>query len=122
MKKECDKCGIIFFTSPYDLNLVDYVNKFVPAYKIGSGDITYLEIIKKISKKNKPVIFIEIAPYLYPEFGYNCHDLIKFLEKLNYKFLEENLKEVSNMNVDFISLGDLTKNIKAIDFSLNFIK
>ena len=35
---------------------------------------------------------------------------------------EAHLKEVSNMNVDFISLGDLTKNIKAIDFSLNFIK
>ena len=35
---------------------------------------------------------------------------------------ESHLKEVSNMNVDFISLGDLTKNIKAIDFSLNFIK
>ncbi len=35
---------------------------------------------------------------------------------------ESHLIEVSNMNVDFISLGDLTKNIKAIDFSLNFIK
>ena len=35
---------------------------------------------------------------------------------------ESHLKEVSNMNVDFISLGDLTKNIKAIDFSLNFIR
>ena len=35
---------------------------------------------------------------------------------------ESYLKDVSNMNVDFISLGDLTKNIKAIDFSLNFIK
>ena len=35
---------------------------------------------------------------------------------------ESHLKEVSNMNVDFISLGDLTKNVKAIDFSLNFIK
>ena len=56
LKKECDKCGIIFFTSPYDLELVDYVNKYVPAYKIGSGDITYLEIIKKIATKKKPVI------------------------------------------------------------------
>ena len=35
---------------------------------------------------------------------------------------ESHLEEVSNMNVDFISLGDLTKNIKAVDFSLNFIK
>ena len=28
----------------------------MPAYKIGSGDITYLEIIKKIATKKKPVI------------------------------------------------------------------
>ena len=64
LKKECDKCGIIFFTSPYDLDLVDYVNKYVPAYKIGSGDITYLEIIKKIAKKNKPVILASGASTL----------------------------------------------------------
>ena len=51
LKKECDKCGIIFFTSPYDLSLVDYVNKFVPAFKIGSGDITYLENNKENIKK-----------------------------------------------------------------------
>lgn len=56
LKKACDECGIIFFTSPYDLDLVDYVNKYVPAYKIGSGDITYLEIIEKIASKKKPVI------------------------------------------------------------------
>jgi len=56
LKKACDDCGIIFFTSPYDLDLVDYVNKYVPAYKIGSGDITYLEIIEKIASKKKPVI------------------------------------------------------------------
>ena len=56
LKKACDECGIVFFTSPYDLDLVDYVNKYVPAYKIGSGDITYLEIIEKIASKKKPVI------------------------------------------------------------------
>ena len=32
------------------------VNKYVSAYKIGSGDITWIEIIKQIAKKNKPVI------------------------------------------------------------------
>ena len=64
LKKECDKCGIIFFTSPYDLDLVDHVDKYVPAYKIGSGDITYLEIINKIAKKNKPVILASGASTL----------------------------------------------------------
>ena len=51
LKEECDKCGIIFFTSPYDLKIIDYIDKFIPAYKIGSGDITYLEIIKKLHRK-----------------------------------------------------------------------
>ena len=48
-------------------------------------------------KKNKPVIFIEIAPYLYPEFGYSCQELIRFIQKLEYKFLDENIKEVKSI-------------------------
>ena len=54
LKEECDKCGIIFFTSPYDLEIIDIIDKLIPAYKIGSGDITYIDIIKKIASKNKP--------------------------------------------------------------------
>tara|TARA_B100000989_G_scaffold298858_1_gene290525 strand:- start:4706 stop:5773 length:1068 start_codon:yes stop_codon:yes gene_type:complete len=56
LAKECKKYKIDFMTSPYDLNYVDQVDKFISAYKIGSGDITWHEIIKKISKKNKPLI------------------------------------------------------------------
>ncbi|MDC2978515.1 N-acetylneuraminate synthase family protein [Pelagibacteraceae bacterium] len=55
LKNECKKANIIFFTSPYSLKIVDEINKFVSVYKIGSGDITWLEIIERISKKNKPV-------------------------------------------------------------------
>ena len=51
--KECKKVGIDFFTSPYSFKLVNHVDKYIPAYKIGSGDITYTEIIKFISKKKK---------------------------------------------------------------------
>lgn len=53
---ECKKINIDFFTSPYSIELVDHVDRFVSAYKIGSGDITYSEIIEYISKKKKPVI------------------------------------------------------------------
>jgi N-acetylneuraminate synthase len=56
LKKECIKNNIDFLTSPYDLDYVDKVNEYISAYKIGSGDITWIEIIKKISKKKKPVI------------------------------------------------------------------
>jgi N-acetylneuraminate synthase len=56
LKRECDKNKIDFLTSPYDLDYVDKVEKYICAYKIGSGDITWLEILKKISKKKLPVI------------------------------------------------------------------
>ncbi len=50
------KSKIDFFTAPYSENYIDYLNKFVCAFKIGSGDITYIQEIKKIAKKNKPTI------------------------------------------------------------------
>ena len=56
LKEACDRAGITFFTSPYALDLVDAIDSYVPAYKIGSGDITWLEIIEHIAKKNKPYI------------------------------------------------------------------
>ena len=56
LKKECKKVGIDFFTSPYSFDLVDHVDNYVPAYKVGSGDITWLEIVKYIASKNKPYI------------------------------------------------------------------
>lgn len=56
LKETCDKAGICFFTSPYDKALVDHIDPYVPAFKIGSGDITWLEIIEHIASKNKPYI------------------------------------------------------------------
>lgn len=56
LKKTCDDANIAFFTSPYSKELVDHVDPYVPAYKIGSGDITWIEILDYISMKNKPVI------------------------------------------------------------------
>ena len=51
LKVECDAVGITFFSSPYDFGAVDSLDSFVPAYKIGSGDIDWLEEIEYIAKK-----------------------------------------------------------------------
>ena len=56
LKKTCDKAGITFLTSPYSYELVDKVDDYLNAYKIGSGDITWLGIIDHIASKDKPVI------------------------------------------------------------------
>jgi len=56
LKETCDKAGITFFTSAYAFDLIDEVDPYVPAYKIGSGDITWTEIVEYIAKKGKPYI------------------------------------------------------------------
>lgn len=56
LKEQCDRVGIDYFSSPYDFESVDMLDPFVPANKIGSGDITWLEILEYIARKGKPVI------------------------------------------------------------------
>jgi len=102
--KTCKKFKIDFFTSPYDLDYVDNLNKYLCAYKIGSGDITWLEVIKKISKKNKPVMIATGASDLRDvERAYRL--ISKFNKKIilmqcntNYTGDKKNLKFV-NLNV-----------------------
>jgi len=54
LQETCVKAGITFFTSPYSFDLVDMIDAWVPAYKIGSGDITWIDIIRHIAGKQKP--------------------------------------------------------------------
>lgn len=56
LKKECDSAGIDYFSSPYDFQSVDHIDPFVDLYKIGSGDITWIEMIEYIARKGKPVL------------------------------------------------------------------
>jgi len=56
LKEACDKAGIHYFSSPYDFGAVDMLYAYVPAYKIGSGDIDWLEMLAYIARKGKPVM------------------------------------------------------------------
>ena len=56
LKEECDRAGIDYFSSPYDFDAIDMLDPYVPAYKIGSGDITWIEIIERMARYGKPVI------------------------------------------------------------------
>lgn len=53
---EAEKAEIDFLTSPYSYKLADQVDAYVPAFKIGSGDLTWLEYIEYVSRKKKPII------------------------------------------------------------------
>jgi sialic acid synthase SpsE len=56
LRDSCDKAGVAFFTSPYSKEIVDKVDPYMAAYKIGSGDITWIEMVRYIAEKQKPYI------------------------------------------------------------------
>ena len=57
VKEHCNNIGIHFSTSPYDFEAVDLCMELdLPFIKIGSGEITWLEMIEKIASKHKPIV------------------------------------------------------------------
>ena len=53
--KTASEAKIDFMTTPYDTDAVDELDSYLPAYKIGSGDITWIEFIEYVAKRNKPL-------------------------------------------------------------------
>jgi sialic acid synthase SpsE len=52
----CKEVGIEFLSTPYDLEAVDHLDPYVSAFKIGSGDITYHDLIQHVVSKGKPIL------------------------------------------------------------------
>jgi sialic acid synthase SpsE len=104
LKETCQEAGIDFFTTPYSLELADAMDKFVPAYKIGSGDITWIELIEHIASKGKPYILATGASTLDDvvravEAGWNINQELCLMQcNTNYTGDIENLKYI-NLNV-----------------------
>ncbi|MHB8856614.1 MAG: N-acetylneuraminate synthase family protein [Bellilinea sp.] len=56
LKAVCDQEGIDYFSAPYDFAAIDFLDEHMPVYKIGSGEVDWLEAIEYIAKKGKPVL------------------------------------------------------------------
>jgi len=116
LKKECKKYNIDFLTSPYDLNYIDDVNKYIPAFKIGSGDITWLESLVKIAKKKKPVILATGASS-FEDVVRATKTILRYNKKLvlmqcntNYNAEEKNFNYI-NLNVLKLYKKKFNKNV-----------
>jgi sialic acid synthase SpsE len=48
--------NIDFMTTPYDDEAVDTLEDVVPAWKIGSGDISHLALITRVARTGKPIL------------------------------------------------------------------
>jgi sialic acid synthase SpsE len=104
LKAKCDEVGIDYFTSPYDKESVDHVNEFINVYKIGSGDITWIEIIEYIAKKGKPVLIatgaaeMEDVERAMVALKKHTNDIVLMQCNTNYTLDNDKIKYV-NLNV-----------------------
>ena len=56
LAKYAQQLNVDFLSTPFDFESSDYLDRFMPMYKISSSDVTNLPFIEHISKKDKPII------------------------------------------------------------------
>ncbi len=56
LKAIADRVGVVFLSTPYDLESVDFLSSIMPAFKIGSGDNNFYPLLEKIAATGKPII------------------------------------------------------------------
>lgn len=84
LKEYCDEIGILFLSTPFDLESIDFLDSIgMSLYKIPSGDITNYPYLVKIAGKGKKVILstgmcymdeIEAAVKVLNDNG--CNDIV----------------------------------------------
>lgn len=56
LAKHAEDIDIEFMSAPYDLEAVDHLDPVVNAFKVGSGDVNWIEELEYIAGKGKPVL------------------------------------------------------------------
>ncbi|MBI3548554.1 MAG: N-acetylneuraminate synthase family protein [Elusimicrobia bacterium] len=52
----CRKRGILFLATPFDEECADKLDRFMPAYKIASYEMTHIPLLEHIARRRKPII------------------------------------------------------------------
>jgi len=103
LKKYCDEKNIIYLCTPFSKKAADDINELVPAFKIGSGELTDIPSLLEIAKKGKPMILSTGMATL--------------------EEIEETVKEVKKVNSNIILMNCTSEYPPAYeDINLNVIK
>ena len=96
LKKYCDKVGIEFLSTPFDVESANFLNDLMDVFKISSSDITNKPFVEYICQFDKPIILSTGASYLH-----EIQEAVEWIDKynipvallhcvLNYPTLDEN--------------------------------
>ena len=125
---ECKRNEVLFMCTGYDLSMIDEIDKCVMIHKIGSGDITYAEMLLKVASKGKLALLatgasslqeVIVAVNIYqsknPQLGLmQCNT--NYTGEINVKNINVNvLKLYKTLFPELpIGLSDHTKNNKTV--------
>ena len=56
LKAKADQNNVMFLSTPFDLEAVDWLTSLVPAFKVASGDNDFWPLLDKIALTGKPII------------------------------------------------------------------
>lgn len=118
LKKKAEEMGLLFFSSPFDLYSIDFLEKMdVPAYKVASPEITDIPFLKKIARTGKPVIIstgiaymadIELALRTCREEGNEKVILLKCTSAYPAPYEDINLRTIPSMKESFDCIAGLS--------------
>jgi pseudaminic acid synthase len=121
LKKIAEKLDLICFSTPFDKKAVDFLEKInIPAYKIGSLEITDIPLIEYTASKQKPMLIstgiatkadIKEAIKACKRVGNNKIILLKCVSNYPTPLEEVNLKTIPRMKKTFkviVGLSDHT--------------
>ncbi|MDM7996876.1 MAG: N-acetylneuraminate synthase [Acidobacteriota bacterium] len=65
LKKHADMRGILFLSTPFDEESADFLDSIdVQAFKIASGDLTHMPLLRHVGAKGKPILLSTGMSYL----------------------------------------------------------
>ncbi len=104
LRQACEDAGIDYFSAAYDFEAIDMLAPYVPAYKVGSGDIDWIEAIELSASKGKPMLIAtgastigDVARAVEAVYRHT-RDLVLMQCNTNYTASLENFKYL-NLNV-----------------------
>lgn len=109
LAKLCVSAGVQYNASIWDLKMIDWVDKYLKFYKIGSGDLTAYPIISEFIKREKPILLSTGLSNLN-----EIKDTINFIKKSNSVYKKKNMIAVMQCT-SMYPTDDIDVNLNVID-------
>jgi N-acetylneuraminate synthase/N,N'-diacetyllegionaminate synthase len=85
----CRRAGVGFMASVWDTEYINWIDPYMPIYKIGSGDLTAYPILREIAKLGKPIILSTGLATLQ-----EVLETVAFLQELDERYFNPNFLSI----------------------------